>query len=298
MGERIFIFDSFSCRKNKGTHLSVKRLKGFIGKVTENYRKQAFYAQLDISGFFMAIDKDILYSLFKKLILKQNKSYQWKEDILWLSRTIIFHKPTKDYTIKGNPSLFKLIPARKSLFKSPNNKGLPIGNYSSQFFGNLYLNELDQFIKRDLQCKCYIRYVDDFILLDKTKEKLKYLRNKIDEFLKEKLSLQLNSNKTRIQSLNKGIDFLGYFIKPNYILVRRRVIRKLKSKLFKVNSEDKNELRKDKVRERTLAMINSYYGHFRHAFSFNLRKNIYKNHLGYLQESFLPKVKYTSLKIK
>jgi len=149
-----------------------------------------------------------------------------------------------------------------------------------------------------LQCKCYIRYVDDFILLDKTKEKLKYLRNKIDEFLKEKLSLQLNSNKTRIQSLNKGIDFLGYFIKPNYILVRRRVIRKLKSKLFKVNSEDKNELRKDKVRERTLAMINSYYGHFRHAFSFNLRKNIYKNHLGYLQESFLPKVKYTSLKIK
>ena len=293
MGEKSFIFDTFSCRKNKGTHLAIKRLRKFIEKARKNHKKRVFYLQLDISGFFMAINHHILYSLFEELISKQNKSRQWKTDVLWLAETIIFHKPTKNYVIKGNPSLFKLIPSRKSLFKSPENKGLPIGNYSSQFFANLYLNELDQFIKRELRCKYYVRYVDDFIILDENKEKLKHLKDKINLFLKENLDLELSSSKTKLQPVDKGIKFLGYFVKPDYILVRQRVVKRMKNKLYEIskNAEETKDLNK------ILAILNSYYGHFRHAFSFNLRKNIYENHLEGLQKKFLPKPNYSFLEL-
>lgn len=295
IGERTFIFDTFSCRKNKGTHLAVRKLKIFIGKVTEDYKKEAFYAHLDISGFFMAINHNILYFLLKKLISKQNKFYRWKKDILWLAKIIIFHKPAENYITKGNLSLFRLIPPRKSLFYSGPAKGLPIDNYSSQFFANLYLNELDQFIKRKVKCRFYIRYVDDLVLLDKSREKLKHLRDKINLFLKENLDLELNLNKTKLQSIDKGIDFLGYFVKPHYTLVRQKVVKRLKNKLYQLNKipDSKLKIPNSKV----LAMINSYYGHFRHAFSFNLRKDIYENHLGDLREKFSAKFDYMSLSL-
>lgn len=268
--EKCFIFDSFACRKNKGAHLAVERLKTF---------KKAFYLQLDISGFFMAINRNILYSFFEKLILKQNKSQQWKTDILWLAKTIIFYKPTENYTIKGDGSLFNLIPHKKSLFHSAENKGLPIGNHSSQFFANVYLNELDQFVKRELKCKNYVRYVDDFIILDKSKKELKNLENKINIFIKKDLELELNLKKTKLKSINNGIDFLGYFVKPNYTLVRKKVVSRFKNKLYNLRIEE--DIRK------ILAVINSYYGHFNHAFSFNLRKFIFEKGMGGgLRENF------------
>ncbi len=279
MGEKAFIFDTFSCRKGKGTHLAIHKLKEQIRKVTKNHKEKAFYAQLDISGFFMSIDHNILYDIFSKMILRQNKSYQWEQDILWLARTIIFHNPTDNYVSKGDVSLFDLILPRKSLFHSRKGSGLPIGNYSSQFFANLYLNEMDQFIKRELKCKYYVRYVDDFILLDSDKERLKYFRDEIRNFLKKNLALQLSEGKTKMQTLDKGIDFLGYFIKPMYTLVRRKVIGRLKNKFFGLE-------RKLASDNKILATINSYYGHFRHASSFRLRENIYENHLGKLRDKF------------
>lgn len=279
MGERALIFDTFSCRKGKGTHLAVKKLKRHIKKATKNHRKTAFYAQLDISGFFMSIDHNILYGVFSKLISRQNKSYQWKEDILWLARKIIFHKPINNYVVKGDVSLFDLIPSRKSLFYSREGSGFPIGNYSSQFFANLYLNEMDQFIKRKLKCKYYVRYVDDFILLDSDKERLKYFRDEIRNFLEKNLALRLSESKTKMQSIDKGIDFLGYFIKPMHALVRRKVVGRLKNKLYEFQ---KNSISDDKI----LATINSYYGHFRHAASFRLREDIYENYLAKLRDRF------------
>ncbi|MDD3399646.1 MAG: RNA-directed DNA polymerase [Candidatus Paceibacterota bacterium] len=287
IGERKFIFDTFSCRKNKGTHSAIGRLKGFIGKATKNYTQKAFYAQLDISGFFMSIDHNILYSLFEKLVSKQNKPHQWKKDVLWLAKVIIFNKPTKNYTVKGDVSLFDFVPPRKSLFNSGPYRGLPIGNYSSQFSANLYLDELDQFIKRGLGCRYYVRYVDDLVLLDGNEENLKNWRNKINNFLEEKLNLKLNLDKTKIQSVDKGIDFLGYFIKPDCILVRQRIVRKLKEKLYWPGLSD----------FKALSVINSYYGHFRHACSFNLRKDIYENHLGERKAIFLPETDYSSFQL-
>lgn len=281
-GQKRFIFDSYACLKSKGTHKAVSRLRKFIRRVLENKADIAYYAQLDIKGFFMAINHDILYGLAEKLILKQNRPRQWREDMLWLAKLIIFHKPSENYIVKGNPDLFNLIPAHKSLRRQPRGNGLPIGNYTSQFFANLYLNELDQFVKRNLKCRHYIRYVDDFILISKDKLKLLEWRDRISDFLKADLKLELNLNKTRIQILDKGIDFLGYFIKPDYILVRQKVVRRLKDKLhYWRGIYDKSG-----KCENLLAVLNSYCGHFAFARSYNLKQNIYLKDLGLWKSKF------------
>lgn len=200
--ERRFISDSFACRKEKGTHKAMKRLWHFM-KISR--KDHIFYGQFDIKSFFMSIDHKILYEILEKNLKKGKekgifkKSNQELEDILWLARVIIFHRSNVNYKTKGDLKLLKKIPPHKSLLHQNSPKGLPIGNYSSQFFANLYLNELDQFVKRDLRCKYYIRYVDDFIILEKNSDKLKMLRNEVDKFLKQKLFLNLNNNKTKIQ---------------------------------------------------------------------------------------------------
>jgi hypothetical protein len=339
LGERNFIFDSYACRKNKGTHKAVKRLQGFISIDSRlrgndirggNDRRNSYYLQLDIAGFFMSIDHHILYSILKKLVFKQKRSQQWKDDILWLSKTIIFSKPTENYLFKGDLPLFESIPKRKSLFYSPKDQGLPIGNYSSQFFANLYLNELDQFIKRKLQCRHYVRYVDDLILLSNSKQELKSWLVAIETFLKENLNMKINSAKTKFQPLVNGVDFLGYFIKPKYTLVRKRVVKRLKEKIGgfinvipdligdpeRLDSRFRgNDIRGGNDREGChpglkhchpeldsgsiqiiLAIINSYFGHFRFANSFNLRKDIFINHLGKLKTYFQPKANFSALR--
>ena len=300
IGEKSFIFDSFSCRKGKGTHLAVKRLKAFIRRATENYKREVFYLQLDISGFFMSIDHSILYSFFKEMIFKQNQSCQRERDLFWLARIIIFYRPTENYITKGDLSLFKLIPSRKSLFHSSYGQGLPIGNYSSQFFANLYLNKFDHFIKRKLGSRYYLRYVDDFILLDKNSLKLKKQREEIKYFLKRNLKLKLSLKKQKLQPLKTGVDFLGYFLGYGYILVRQKVVRRFKNRLRLIRVVLKEKVFKKKNKEslarEILAVINSYYGHFRHAFSFNLRKDIYEYHLDNIQKRFSLEFDYSFLK--
>jgi RNA-directed DNA polymerase len=267
--EKDFIFDSFSCRKGKGTHKAVTRLKRGIKKLSQNYSKEIYYAQLDISGFFMSINCPILYQVFRRMVLKEKRSVSWKKEVLWLAKTIIFYQPTKNYSIKGNPSLFSLIPSRKSLFNSSKETGLPIGNYSSQFFANLYLNELDQFVKRKLNCRHYFRYVDDLVLLSETMSELVYFKKNISYFLKNYLNLNLNNKKTKFKLVEEGINFLGYYVKPGYVLVRKRVVSNFIYRLKKIN-------RGEYCSSNRLAIISSYLGHFRHADSFNLRKKIFE----------------------
>ncbi len=234
IGEEMFIFDSFACRKKKGTHLAIKRLREHMRKITRNYKCRAWYMQLDISGFFMSLDRNILYEMLKKAVLRQNKPYGWKRDVLWLAKTFILHKPIENYVKKGELSLFNLLPKRKSLFYAARGKGLPIGNYSSQFFANVYMNKLDQFIKRKLKCKNYVRYVDDLILLGENRTELLDLKKKIEVFVKNELGLDLSDKKTKIESIERGIDFLGYFMKPTHTLVRRRVVKNLKTKIARI----------------------------------------------------------------
>ncbi len=171
--ERAFIYNSFACRKGKGTHKAVKNLYRSLNKVTKNQTRKAFYGQFDIQSFFTTIDKQVLYEAIKPKIIKLKKHRVWKDEILYLLKIIIFHNPVDNYVVKGRKELFKELPPQKSLFYVQRNKGLPIGNLTSQFFANVYLDSLDQFIKRSLKVKYYFRYVDDFVLLSRNIEEIK-----------------------------------------------------------------------------------------------------------------------------
>jgi hypothetical protein len=270
MSEKCLFFNSFACRKNKGTHKAVDVLRKYIKKISKNGREEVFFLQLDLSSFFISIDHGILYKIFMKFIEKQQKSKKWKREILWLAKQIIFHKPQDNCFVRGDKELLYSVPKQKSLFGAGKGNGLPIGNYSSQFFANLYLNELDYFIKQKLRMKYYVRYVDDFILFDYNKDKLEKIILKISDFLENELMLSLNSKKTKLKNIKDGIDFLGYFIKPDHVLVRKRVVGACRKKIVSFLLEKPDEVNLKK----TIACLNSYFGHFRHADSFNLRKKM------------------------
>jgi len=286
-----FIFHSFACQKDKGAHKAVKYIERYIRRITHNFQKPAFYLKLDVAGFFMSIDQRILFDIFQQAISKEYrfKSQIEKEEILWLAKMIIFAKPTENCFIKGDHDLFKLIPPYKSLFHSGEGKGLPIGNLTSQFFANVYLNELDQFVKHQLKCRYYCRYVDDFVLLAENKQTLKFWREKINEFLKTRLQLTLHPHKQVLQSINNGIDFVGYFIKPFHTLIRQRTARNLKKKLWDFNKDLQKEKNFDFQKlNHVLACINSYYGFLRHSHSYKLRRHLYEQHFDRLQKYFKP----------
>jgi len=219
-----FIHHSYACRNEKGTHMAVKSLGKLIKKITKNNTQKAYYLQADVKSFFPSINHNILFNLIKN---KVKNPY-----FIWLTQNIIYFDCTINPTKKGQLSLFAKVPPHKSLFTVPKGKGLPIGNLTSQFFANVYLNELDQFVKHKLKCKYYIRYVDDFIIMSQNKNELFVIKHKIETFLHEKLDLELHPNKWKVEDVRNGIDTLGYITKPNYKLVRKRVIKSLNRKLF------------------------------------------------------------------
>lgn len=227
--DKTFIYDSYSCRKNKGMHRAVKRLDVFIRKVSKNYSGKCFALKLDIKKFFASVDQRILLNLIKKKIEDQ--------DLLWLIDNIL-------------ASFSKGI-------------GIPIGNLTSQIFANIYLNELDQFIKHKLKIKFYIRYCDDFVILASSKGYLESLILKIEKFLRENLKLSLHENKIIIRKYNQGIDFLGYIVLPHYILPRtktkRRLLKKLQEKMGQPNFNQS---------------LQSYLGYLSHANTYRIANQI------------------------
>ena len=302
-----FIHHSYACRKDKGVHQSLKDLQKCLRKTTKNHRRKVYFLHLDIKGFFMSLKKETLC----KLITKHVKN----PELLWLTKLIIFNDPIKNFVSKGNKALYDKIPPHKSLFHIPENQGLPIGNLTSQFFANVYLNELDQFAKHKLKAKYYLRYVDDFLLLSPDKNQLKEWRGQIISFLKKHLRLELNLQKQIFQTTDKGIDWLGYIIKPNHILIRRRIVKNLKRKLFQYNQSLENNspqseygqlllpiFKKDQsleLIEKILATVNSYFGHFKYADTFKLRRHLYENHFQKLKNYLEPKDHgFGALKIK
>lgn len=308
--EPCFIHQSFACRKRKGTHSAVKALKKALAKVTKNYTTPAFYGEFDIKSFFCSIDKDILFKIISNKLKKSMFLARYTHTID-LIKKIIYHDPTSSFYIKGDKDLLKTIPPHKSLFGTSKGKGLPIGNLTSQFFANIYLNELDQFVKRDLKVKYYFRYVDDFIILDRDPDKIKIHRDHIQEFLQKELKLKIHPNKERYGSVYKGIEFVGQFIKPQYSLIRRRTVKNLKSKLYFFNHGlifvSNNQMQKilplssPPSRDQLLQImqtLNSYYGLLLHANCYNLRKNIYYRHFGILKKYLKPVKNYSYFELK
>jgi len=283
-----FIDQSYACRAGKGAHKAIIDLKKYIPKVSQGIEHSAQYLQVDIQSFFVSLKKDVLFKLIKKKVKNP--------EVLWLTETIIFHNPITNYFHKGQRSLFDLIPDHKSLFKVAKDQGLPIGNLTSQFFANVYLNELDQFVKHKLKAKYYLRYVDDVIIVSNDNDELKIWRNKISEFLQEDLKLRLHPKKQILQGIDKGINFVGFIVKPEYTLIRRRIIGNLKEKLriFNKNLEKISESEKEvkKFMEvglpEMLSIVNSYYGQFKHANTFGLRQKLWQKNFEKLQKYFQP----------
>lgn len=193
--DKSFIFDSYSCRNKKGTHRAVNRLNNFAKKVSKNNTKNCFALKLDIRKFFDSINQDILINLIKKKV--------------------------------GDKNTIRLI---DNIIKSFS-KGLPLGNITSQLFANIYLNELDKFVKYTLKLKYYIRYCDDFIILDTNKLYLEDLIIEIDNFLENNLKLNLHPSKTIIKKYRQGIDFLGYVSFPHFRILRAKTKKRMFKKL-------------------------------------------------------------------
>ena len=267
-----FIYDSYSNRKDKGIHQASKRARYFL-------RASKYYLQLDIRNFFYSIDKNILfYKLKDEIINNYNKvknSLIQMNEMLWLVNKTIYHDVTKNVIIKGNKKTFLNIPPHKTLFKVDKSKGLPIGNLSSQFFANVYMNDFDNFIKRELKCKRYLRYVDDFVLFENSKEILMQYHKKIVSFLENNLRLKLRENYI-LKENDKGLDFLGYIIRPNYNLTRKRVVNNYKYKKAKFLENYEKEKGKVSLEEikKFVSIQASFLGHIKHSNSYNLKKTI------------------------
>ena len=147
--ERLFIGDSYSCRVGKGTSRGVERLGHFIRSCSHNYQKDCYVLKLDIMGYFMAIDHFVLYQKVERVINRFRYDVYFDVDlVLRLIRQVIFHDHVKNCRIKGKIKDWSGLPKSKSLFWAEKNKGLPIGNLTSQLFGNVYLNDFDHFVKR------------------------------------------------------------------------------------------------------------------------------------------------------
>ncbi|MDP3974112.1 MAG: reverse transcriptase domain-containing protein [Candidatus Daviesbacteria bacterium] len=235
--DKTFIYDSYSCRDNKGSHKAVTRLAIFIRKISKNYTGNCFVLKLDVKKFFANVNQTILFDCIKKRV----------ED----------------------PDLLCLI--KNILGSFSNNTGIPIGNLTSQIFANIYLNELDQFVKHVLKEKYYIRYCDDFTIVSPTKRHLENLIPQIETFLNEKLRLSLHEGKIVIRKYTQGVDFLGYIIMPHVILprtkTRRRVFKKLREKI--------NNLQTGIVSEGSFNQsLQSYLGYLGHANSYKLTQKL------------------------
>lgn len=198
--DRLFIADSFSCRDFKGTHKAMERFKYFSRKITRNYTQAGWVLKCDIRKFFASIDHQSLKEILKSRIKDP-------EMIGLLSNIIDSFHSTKEGV------------------------GLPLGNLTSQLLVNIYMNEFDQYVKHSLKVKYYIRYADDFVLMNESKEALESWLPMIEEFLKTRLKLSLHPDKVYTKTLSSGIDFLGWVHFPHHRVIRtttkRRMIKNL-----------------------------------------------------------------------
>ncbi|MBQ0074666.1 MAG: hypothetical protein KBT34_10775 [Prevotella sp.] len=220
--EEEFIEDTYNCRKGKGVLYGVDRLNDKLNAITENYTKDAYIAKFDICGFFMAIDKTIL---LPRLITFVEERYEGedKELLLWLIEKVVAHKPQENCERHGDLRLWDRLAPNKSLFSCGENKGLPIGNLTSQNFGNFYLNEFDHIMIKEFG-KGYGRYVDDFFVISKDKEKILQFVPTIRNYLENELRLKLHHDKVYVQEVRHGVKFIGSVIKQGRKYVGNRTI--------------------------------------------------------------------------
>jgi retron-type reverse transcriptase len=227
----LMISDSYSCRKGKGIHAGSRKTMDYIRKVGKN----GYCLKMDIRKFYPSVDHDVMYDIVRRKIKCKNT--------LWLLHDII-------YSFDGG-------------------KNIPIGNYTSQWLGNLYMNELDQFVKHEHRVKYYIRYCDDFILLHRDKHYLKDMQAIITNFVADKLGMSLS--KSDVFPISQGIDFLGYRHFHDRILLRKSTAKRIKRRIESLPGRLKHgEITLDQYR----SSIASTLGWLKWANSHNFRNNL------------------------
>ncbi len=224
--EKRFICDTYACRKWKGVHLAVKRLEYFIRLVTNNNQSNAWYLKCDIKKFFDSIDHSVLLKKIKEISTEQN---------YWIIKEIV------------------------SSFSKTKNKGLPLGNVTSQLFANYYLNDFDHFLKHSCGVKYYIRYADDFIIIHPDRVFLERLLEDIIKFLEYNTKLVIHPNKITIKKVSQGVDFLGYIAFPWYTRIRHKTQKRILKKMKHSNSKE---------------VLASYKGFIKHAKTFKLQRKL------------------------
>lgn len=218
MFDKTFIYDNYANRIGKGAFKAIERFDQFKRKVSKNNTIICYVLKADIKHYFETVDHELLMLILEKKINDAR--------VLKLIRNILSNYNTKE------PG-----------------KGMPLGNLTSQFFANVFLNELDQYVKHKLKVKHYIRYVDDFVILHTSKEKLAELKENIDGFLRIKLKLSLHPDKSKIIRLSEGAGFLGFRIFFYHKLIRKKNLRKFEKKF-----EEMKRLYKEGVIDREIVM--------------------------------------------
>lgn len=191
-----FIYDSYSCRENKGTHAALERFKKFSQHVSRNHTRTGWVLKCDIRKFFASVDHTILLGILT--------TYIRDNDVLWLLEEII-----------------------SSFHSTAPGKGLPLGNLTSQLLVNIYMHEFDYYVKHQLKARHYMRYADDFVLLSADKAWLKAQIPRIETFLQDVLCLSLHPGKVYIRSLASGVDFLGWVHFPDHRVLRPATARRM-----------------------------------------------------------------------
>ena len=231
-----FIDNTYACIKGRGMHKAALDVQKAM-RECKKYYGEYYILKMDVAKYFQSIDKDILFGIIQKKIKDK--------DVLWL--------------------------IRQTLYNGRDESGIPIGNLSSQLFGNLYYNETDQFIKHKLKIRYYFRYMDDSVILMHEKEEIKKVKEHIEKFIEENLKLKFNS-KTNIFKSKQGVNFCGYKINEYRLKIRDKGKRKLKKNVKVLKERIKSGEITSKEAKKHLC---GHFGYLKYANTYNLINKIF-----------------------
>jgi retron-type reverse transcriptase len=249
--ERGFLYDSYACRKGKGTHAAVERASFYA-------RRFRHMLKCDVEKYFPSIDHAVLLDLIAERI--------WDKGALWLIRTILEGS-------NPQPDALRYFPGDDLFAPFERRRGIPIGNQTSQFFANVYLDKLDHYVKETLRAPGYVRYVDDFLLFDQDKRRLHEVHSIIGDFLAQ-LRLRLHPRKCFVTPVTSGFTFLGYRIFPTHRRLDADNVRRFKRRLRQYHQAVAEGHLSDRQRR---DCVGSWIAHARHADTVRLRTRILGN---------------------
>ena len=265
--------NAYACRKGKGTDYGIYHIRQQMERVSDNYTKETWILKCDLQGFFMSINRRMLYDIVEKII---REKYQG-DDIdfwLWLWRKVIMNDPSKNCVKVGDLSLWDRLPANKSLFTCGEGIGLPIGNLPSQILANLLMSAFDKWVlSRIGESGGYGRYVDDFVVISRDKGLLLEILHDSRNYLFDKLQLTLHPDKVYLQEVKKGVKFTGAVIKPGRVYVGNATVQHLFDVIKKWNSTENPS--KEQT-EKFVIRVNSLFGHLVHRYSYGIRWRVWK----------------------